>query len=59
MFFFKFIAAILMDFLPFILIMILSVLYLTYIPEHWGKLTLITTGVIWWFSAKILVKLRR
>jgi len=40
--------------LPFIMIVVLSALYSEFTPDHWGKLTLITLGVVFWISCKLM-----
>lgn len=55
----KFIAALLLEYVALIIIVVLSIFYLNYIPEHWGKLTLLTVFVVLWFSSDIYGKLMR
>ncbi|QKJ86550.1 hypothetical protein PMPD1_1599 [Paramixta manurensis] len=36
------------DVIPVWIVIILSALYVEFIPEHWGKLTLLTIAVVVW-----------
>ncbi|QKJ86549.1 hypothetical protein PMPD1_1598 [Paramixta manurensis] len=45
---------ILFDTIPIIVIIILSAIYVEFIPQHWGKLTLITVFIVGWIACKLM-----
>ncbi|CNG05245.1 Uncharacterised protein [Yersinia enterocolitica] len=40
--------------IPFIIIVVLAALYLEFIPNHFGKLTLVTIVIVFFVSCKIM-----
>ncbi len=43
---------ILMEIIPIGIIVFMAVIYVTFIPNHWGKLTLVTIAIVAWFGGK-------
>ncbi|MDF7661807.1 hypothetical protein PUG81_22795 [Erwiniaceae bacterium L1_54_6] len=48
----KILGGILMEIVPIGIIVIMAVIYAVFLPEHWGKLTLITIAVVACFGGK-------
>lgn len=40
--------------IPFIIIVVLAAFYLEFIPNHFGKLTLVTIVIVFFVSCKIM-----
>ncbi|GLR08669.1 hypothetical protein COO59_11190 [Mixta theicola] len=47
----------LMDFIFILLIIAIPVIYYIIIPNHWGKLTIVTIPALCWYWGKLHVKL--
>ncbi|WP_053141241.1 hypothetical protein [Erwinia billingiae] len=53
----KLIAVMFFDWILLAVFLLLSTIYLIFIPEHWGKLVLITLVFIGWFGGGMLENL--
>lgn len=53
----KLIAVMFFDWILLAVFLLLSTIYFIFIPEHWGKLVLITLVLIIWFGGGILENL--
>ncbi len=53
----KFLLDIAFDYVPFILLLILAVIYIRFFPEYWGRLMLITIPTVFYFSVKFFIKI--
>lgn len=53
----KLIAVMFFDWILLAVFLLLSTIYFIFIPEHWGKLVLITLVLIVWFGGGVLENL--
>lgn len=53
----KLIAVMFFDWILLAVFLLLSTIYFIFIPEHWGKLVLITLVLIVWFGGVVLENL--
>ncbi|MBN7124130.1 hypothetical protein BSU01_20780 [Erwinia billingiae] len=53
----KLIAVMFFDWILLAVFLLLSTIYFIFIPEHWGKLVLITLVLIIWFGGGVLENL--
>ncbi|RRZ88540.1 hypothetical protein EGK14_17720 [Erwinia sp. 198] len=54
----KFILNIAIDYAPVLLVIIAGVFYVVFFPDYWGRLLLITIGVIFVLSVKVFSKIQ-
>lgn len=47
-----FLGGILMEIIPIVIIIAMAIFYVTFTPDHWGKLTLLTIIIVAWLSRK-------
>ncbi|QKJ86551.1 hypothetical protein PMPD1_1600 [Paramixta manurensis] len=44
----------LFTYIPVVIDVIFAILYVEFIPQHWGKLTLITVFIVGWVACKLM-----